>query len=211
MPITGSRYLAFSAVALIVAGCGADHAAPTEAELRAPIFASSAPSTNKSGHEDENDLRHLDTHLRGTNEVPANDSRARGVAIFKVAKDGQSIEYKLIVAKINNPFMAHIHMAAKGVNGPIVVWLFPSTTPGVQGPLGVGRVDGLIAKGTITATNLVGPLAGHPLADLLAAIQNSNTYVNVHTNDGVAPVTNLPGDIPGGEIRDQLGPKHEDK
>lgn len=205
MLTTGSRYLALSTIALIAAGCGTDRMAPTEVELRAPIFeAASAPSADKSSHGDR--LRHLDTHLRGTNEVPANASEAKGVAIFKVAKDGQSIDYRLIVSQINNPFQAHIHMAAAGVNGPIVVWLFPSTAP-TPGPLGVGPVNGLIAKGTITSANFVNVLAGHPLADLITAIKASNTYVNVHTNDGVAPVTNTPGDIPGGEIRGQLGPK----
>jgi len=31
-----------------------------------------------------------------------------------------------------------------------------------------------------------------------------NTYVNVHTNDGVAPTNTGPGDFPGGEIRGQI-------
>jgi hypothetical protein len=206
MPTTGSRYLALGTIALIVAGCTSDRPSPTE--LRVPIFeASASPNADRAAKDhDDDDLRHLDTHLKGANENPPNASRARGVAIFKVSKDGSSIDYRLIVAKINNPFQAHIHMAPAGVNGPIVVWLFPSTAP-APGPLGVGRVDGLIAKGTITSANLVGPLAGKTLKDLLDAITNSNTYVNVHTNDGVAPVTNTPGDIPGGEIRGQLGPK----
>jgi hypothetical protein len=30
------------------------------------------------------------------------------------------------------------------------------------------------------------------------------TYVNVHTNDGVDPTNTGPGDIPGGEIRGQV-------
>jgi hypothetical protein len=30
------------------------------------------------------------------------------------------------------------------------------------------------------------------------------TYVNVHTNDGVAPTNTGPGDFPGGEVRGQL-------
>jgi 5-enolpyruvylshikimate-3-phosphate synthase len=83
------------------------------------------------------------------------------------------------------------------------VWLFPSTAP-VQGPLGAGRLDGVLAEGTFTAANFVGPLKGHPMSELLAAMRTGGAYVNVHTNDGVAPVTNTPGDLPGGEIRGQL-------
>jgi hypothetical protein len=144
------------------------------------------------------------THLKGKFEVPLRDSDAQGQAIFRVAEDGQSIDYKLIASNIDNAFMAHIHMAASGVNGAIVVWLYPSTAP-VAGPLGGGRHDGVLAEGTITAANLVGPLAGHPLSDLLAAIADGDAYVNVHTNDGVDGVNTGPGDFPGGEIRGQLG------
>jgi hypothetical protein len=37
-----------------------------------------------------------------------------------------------------------------------------------------------------------------------AAIEAGDAYVNVHTNDGVAPTNTGPGDFPGGEIRGQL-------
>jgi hypothetical protein len=121
-----------------------------------------------------------------------------------VSDDGQSVDYKLIASNIDNAFMAHIHMGSSTVAGPIVVWLFPSTAP-VPGPLGSGRHDGVLAEGTFTAANLVGPLAGHPLSDLLAAIQSGNAYVNVHTNDGQGAANTGPGDFPGGEIRGQLG------
>jgi hypothetical protein len=63
----------------------------------------------------------------------------------------------------------------------------------------------VIAEGTFTAANLVGPLAGHPLSELLDAIASGNAYVNIHTNDGVDGTNTGPGDFPGGEIRGQLG------
>jgi len=152
------------------------------------------------------------TRLAGDQEVPPAgvviDTQARGKAEFKLSKDGQSLHYKLNVSHIENAFMAHIHMAPMGVNGPIVVWLFPGTAP-VPGPLGAGPQHGKIAEGDITAANFVGPLAGHPMSDLIAAIQAGNAYVNVHTNDGVAPTNTGSGDFPGGEIRGQLGGEHE--
>lgn len=153
------------------------------------------------------------TKLSGDEEVPpvgvVIDTRAKGKADFKLSKDGTELRYKLNVSKIDNVFMAHIHMAPMGVNGPIVVWLFPSTTP-TPGPQGAGRFDGKIAEGTITAADLVGPLAGQPLSALLDAIEAGNAYVNVHTNDGVAPTNTGPGDFPGGEIRGQLSPHGHD-
>jgi hypothetical protein len=71
----------------------------------------------------------------------------------------------------------------------------------VAGPLDSGRHDGILAQGTITAANLVGPLAGQPLSVLVNALNSGNAYVNIHTNDGVDGVNTGPGDFPGGEIR----------
>jgi hypothetical protein len=144
--------------------------------------------------------RNYSVHASGDFEVPFRDTQAQGQAIFNLSKDGTSLDYKLIASNIDNVFMAHIHMAPAGSNGPIVVWLAPSTAP-APGPLGSGRHDGVLAEGTITATNLVGPLAGQPLSALLAALDGGNAYVNVHTNDGDATPNEGPGDFPGGEIR----------
>jgi hypothetical protein len=144
------------------------------------------------------------THLQGRYEIPIRDTNAQGEAIFRLSDDGQSVDYKLIASNIENAFMAHIHMGPPTENGPIVVWLYPGTAA-VPGPLGSGRHDGILAEGTFTAANLVGPLAGHPMSDLIAAIQAGNAYVNVHTNDGVDGVNTGPGDFPGGEVRGQLG------
>ncbi len=139
--------------------------------------------------------------LSAGEEVPTNASKARGSATFEVSADGLSITYKLIVANIENVVASHIHCCAPpGVNAGVVAFLAGNFPPGG------GRVDGVLATGTITAANLVGPLAGHPLSDLLSAMQAGNTYVNVHTNDGVPPINTGPGDFPGGEIRAQIRP-----
>ena len=186
------RHISVGAAAVMAAACSADNTAqrmPTE--VRVPLFAKSAADN-------------LGTHLIGDNENPPNASPAQGQAIFRISDDGSSVAYTLIAANINNAFMAHIHLAPVGVNGPIVVWLYPSTAP-VPGPLGAGRFDGVLAQGTFTAANLVNVLQGHALAELIAAMRSGGAYVNVHTNDGVTPTNTGPGDLPGGEIRGQLG------
>lgn len=145
------------------------------------------------------------THLTGLNEVPViMDSSGQGQAIFQLRSDGQAIEYKLIVANINNVWMSHIHMGAPGTNGPIVVWLYPRQGPPPSTSL-VGRTDGVLASGEITAADLTGPLAGKSLQDLVDIIQSGDAYVNVHTRDfsGQLP-PNSPGNYPGGEIRGNL-------
>ena len=142
--------------------------------------------------------RNFVAHLSGDEEVPSVATLAQGQAIFHLSKDGNELEYRLIVANIENVVASHIHVEATGVNGPVVAFLagpFPAAG---------GRTDGVLAEGTITAANLVGPLAGHPLSDLIAAMRAGNTYVNVHTNDGVAPTNTGPGDFPGGEVRGQI-------
>jgi hypothetical protein len=183
------RYL-IALVGIVAVGCS--EPAPTEFELRVPLFAVGGNSGFNIG-----------THLTGDEEVPVRATQAQGQAIFRVSDDEQSIRYKLIVANIENVFQAHIHLAPAGSNGQIVVWLYPSTAP-TAGPLGGGRIEGVIAEGTITAANLRGPMAGQPLSVLLAAIRSGGTYVNAHTDDGVAPTNTGPGDFPGGEVRGQL-------
>ena len=75
---------------------------------------------------------------------------------------------------------------------------------GLVPPAG-GRQTGVLATGTITAANLIGPLAGHPLSDARRSDASRATRTsNVHTNDGVAPPNEGPGDFPGGEIRAQI-------
>jgi hypothetical protein len=148
--------------------------------------------------------RNWSVHANGSQEVPPRDTQGQAQAIFHLSEDGSSIDYKLIAANIENVFMAHIHKVptgtAPGVNGPIAVWLYPSTAV-MPGPLGAGRIQGVIAQGTITADNLVGPLAGQSLDALIAALRAGQAYVNLHTNDGVDPADTGPGDFPGGEIR----------
>jgi CHRD domain-containing protein len=147
--------------------------------------------------------RNWSTHASGAFEVPTRDTNAQAQAIFHLSKDGNALEYKLIAANIDNVFMAHIHINRPGVNGPIAVWLYPSTAT-VPGPTGAGRIDGVIAEGTITAANLVGPLLGQPLAALVTALNDGNAYVNLHTSDGVAPADTGAGDFPGGEVRGDI-------
>jgi CHRD domain len=139
-------------------------------------------------------------HLNGDMEVPVRDTNAQGQAIFHLSDDGTSIDYKLIASNIENVFQAHIHHGAAGVNGPVVVWLYPSTTPGA-GPTGGGRTDGVLATGTITSANFVSDLAGQPMSTLVDWLNTGQAYVNVHTSDGVLPTNSGPGDFPGGEIR----------
>ena len=147
--------------------------------------------------------RNWSTHANGATEVPVRDTKGQGQAIFQLSKDGTELSYKLIASNIENVFMAHIHKGVPGMNGPIVVWLYPSTAVAPGAP-GGGRTDGVLVEGVITASDLVGELAGQPLSALTALMDGGGAYVNFHTDDGVAPANTGPGDFPGGEIRGDI-------
>lgn len=103
----------------------------------------------------------------------------------------------LTVANIENVFAAHIHCGAAGVAGPVGVTLF-------MGPVGGGRVDGVLAQGVITAPDAGNGCGWTDLAMVIAALGSGDAYVNVHTSDGLAPADSGPGDFPAGEIRGQI-------
>jgi len=137
------------------------------------------------------------THLKGEHETPPHDTLAQGQSVMTVSADGQSISFKLMASNIDNVVASHIHVGPIGSPGPIVVSLYSTAAGG-------GRHNGILAEGEFGAANLVGPLAGQPLSALLAQMDAGNTYVNVHTNDGVAPTNTGPGDFASGEIRGQI-------
>jgi hypothetical protein len=196
------RGVALCAAGALLAGCSSDQPAPTEFDITTPLFA-------VGGNTDIN----LGTHLRGDEEVlvvpegsptPA-DSRAQGQAMFRVNDDG-TVDFKLIASNIDNVIRAHIHCGRPGQNGPIRMWLAPVIGPtGAPLPSGGGPHDGVLAEGTFNPTGIICPAAnvGTNMA-LIDAMRDGLTYVNVHTNDGVAPTNTGPGDFPGGEIRGQL-------
>lgn len=136
--------------------------------------------------------RNFPASLKGREEVPPVDTKAAGQAKFQLSKDGSELAFKLIVANIEDVTQAHIHLAPVGVNGDIVVFLFGFDPAGVT-------TNGILSEGTITTDDLIGPLLGATLDDLVAELRSGDAYVNVHT------IVH-----PGGEIRGQIrtsGPK----
>jgi len=176
----------------------------TAPQLSGAVVSGVVADRNKEFGNDNGDQRTIETKLSGDEENPVRVTGAHGSANVRLAKDGQSIDFQLVVNDIRNVTQAHIHMAPKGTNGGIVVWFFPSVKATTALPGGGGEHHGMLAQGTFTAADLRGALAGHPLSDLIAAIADGRAYVNIHTDDGVAPPNTGPGDFPGGEVRGQL-------
>ena len=120
--------------------------------------------------------------LSGSQEVPPNTSTAKGWASFKSMGD---IGYKLNVTRIDKATMAHIHDGKPGQNGDPIAML--------QIVKSSGPTNGNLSQGNITASDLMGSLAGKSISDLVRKMQSGETYVNVHTEAN-----------PNGEIRGQI-------
>jgi len=128
--------------------------------------------------------------LTGGEQVPAVTTPATGVASFWISADGTEIRYALTVANLQDVTMAHLHLGEIGKNGPPIVWLYPSAPPPKEI---AGPSNGQLSEGTIKAADLVGPMAGKTIGDLVTAIKAHDVYVNVHTKEN-----------PDGEIRAQV-------
>ena len=117
--------------------------------------------------------------LSGSNEVPPVATAGSGIAIFHVLPVGhqQVINYELHLKNIRGVTGAHIHIGKQGENGPVVAGLF---NPSMNGPL-TGAINGLLSAGTLTSSELTGPLAGKTIDSLLVIIRGGGAYVNVHT------------------------------
>lgn len=131
--------------------------------------------------------------LSGKNEVPPVETTATGQGTFQLSRDGNSLTYELAVSDIADVTMAHIHVGDPGSNGEHVAFLYPVGTvgsmdekeesmPTMKNDTGAPqKVTGVIAKGAIQGKDLVGPLKGKSIADLVAQIRAGKAYVNVHT------------------------------
>lgn len=138
--------------------------------------------------------------LNGANEIPGRDTRGRGVAHFVLSEDGLTMHYKLIASNIRNVVASHIHLGDASVNGGVGQFLFGDVPPGGGGQ------NGVLEEGSFTNASFIGPFLGLPMSALVALMMTGDVYVNVHTNDGVAPANTGAGDFPGGEIRGQVVP-----
>ena len=171
-------------------GNGAEGAAAERSSVDG--FGTTEADTNPAASSHAGPVLNFAAPMDSGQEVAATEvvSNATGTATFQYRRGSGELRYKLIVANIENVRMAHIHLAPRGVNGPVVVWLYPDGPPPetIQ-----GRFSGILAEGVITADSLVGPLFGESLEGLIEQLSLGNTYVNVHTDQ-----------YPGGEIRGQI-------
>ncbi|HVS33377.1 MAG TPA: CHRD domain-containing protein, partial [Thermoanaerobaculia bacterium] len=122
----------------------------------------------------------LAAELRGTNEVPANNTAATGSALITLDQNNV-VTWDLNATGLANPTRGHIHEQVAGVNGGIVVNF-------TDDPAAFSPGSRLRGSGTIADAALANRLRTNP----------AGFYVNVHSTE-----------FPGGEIRGQLTAANE--
>jgi hypothetical protein len=188
------RLMAVLAAAAVAGACSESRPPTAPESISVPV------QFEVESHASPNAPHNYRTHLTGDEEVPPNDSKGQGQAIFQVSPDGASVSFRLIASNIQNITQAHIHCGAAGVNGPVVVWLYPAP-PGPRSlQLIPGRHNGVLSTGEFTNADVIArpssaacPGGVATLDDVLAKIRAGEAYVNVHTLQ-----------FPPGEIRGQI-------
>jgi CHRD domain len=158
-----------------------------------------------SGDDQHRGPTRFEARLEGFQENPSISTTGTGEFELRIDEDSQTMEFVLSYDNLEGvgttPFVidgvvtaAHIHVAARGVNGGVAPWLCGGGgKPACPTPS--GTVTGVIVPSDILGPAGQGINPGEPTAfeELVKAIRAGFTYVNVHTTRWG-----------GGEIRGQI-------
>ena len=134
------------ALYLFITGCTSDGIL----ELQEETFEESLTSESVESLSAKEDKFHFNTSLSVKNmvwHVDLTPTKAVGEAIIKISKDETMVHFKVNVANIVDVTKAHFHLKPSGKNGSVVSDIY---TPD---PAPHGRINGLLAEGTIMGKN----------------------------------------------------------
>jgi hypothetical protein len=112
--------------------------------------------------------------MSGNQVAPPTDSSMNGTASFRTTASDTVIKYKIKVSGSSDVTSADIHLGEKGLNGEAVVDLLKDSKKN-------GIMQGTSIRGNITSSDLKGSLEGKVLKDLILAMKNGTTYINIDT------------------------------
>lgn len=144
----------------------------------------------------------LQVRLSGYEEDPqALSTTGTGGFRARISDRAQEISFRLTYAGLEGTItQAHIHLGGKAQSGGVSVFLCTNLGNGPAGtqlcPAAPATVSGVLRPADVVGPAGQGIAAGE-FAELVAAIRNGTTYVNVHSSK-----------YPAGEIRGQLGHHH---
>jgi hypothetical protein len=133
----------------------------------------------------------LRARLTASEEVPNPPiTSTTGTARFQINDALTKIEFRLRVeGKVGFGVLgvagAHIHCAPAGQNGPVVAFLAGAVLGGLDGDVEI--------EATLKNGNIINPVCGATIADLVQSMLAGQTYVNVHSAAN-----------PAGEVRGQI-------
>jgi len=125
--------------------------------------------------------------LRGNEEVPPVTTAAGATAEFELEDDGRRLDFELrAIGPIASAVAAHIHLGARGQNGPVVAFLYE-----FPGGKNFKRGD-RISQGRLRDADIIARPGFTPtVANLVQRILQGRAYVNLHT------MAHPPGEIRG--------------
>ncbi|HVR37235.1 MAG TPA: PQQ-dependent sugar dehydrogenase [Methylomirabilota bacterium] len=124
--------------------------------------------------------------MTGSQEVPPVMTGAGAMALFELNSDG-TLSFDLIATgPIQDATQAHIHLGARGQNGPVVLFLY-GLTDGENFAAG-----DLIASGTVGDADVIARPGFVPtIANLVERMRQGRAYANLHT------LAHPPGEVRG--------------
>jgi hypothetical protein len=143
-------------------------------------------------------LRGLRAALSGYQEIPVLSTTGSGSFSAQISQDESQVDWQLSYQDTESAVQqAHIHFAARSINGPVIVFLCSNLGNGPAGtqlcPAAPATVEGTFTAVDVLAGGAAQGLEAGNLEELIAAIRAGVTYANVHTTVR-----------PGGEIRGQI-------
>ena len=110
----------------------------------------------------------------GDQVAPPTDSSVNGTASLRTTSNDTVIKFKIKVTGSSDVTNADIHLGKVGENGEVVADLLKDSKKN-------GIRMGTSIRGNITSSDLEGSLSGKELVDLISAMRNGTTYVNIDT------------------------------
>jgi hypothetical protein len=140
---------------------------------------------------------HFVAHLTGAQEVPpVAGSAGTGTLDIRLVSGDTKLRFRLTSNGVSQIVQSHIHIGAKGTNGPVTVFFFAPP----PAPWGSVTGDNFGVSGVRTAADVHGGTPAFTFTALVAALRSGNAYVNIHSPTH-----------PGGEIRGQILPVGENE
>jgi sugar lactone lactonase YvrE len=129
-----------------------------------------------------------DSTLSGDKQVPPVETDVIGHMSITVPRTESEIEYKINITGASNITSAYMHIGKDGEDGEAVADLLKDSKKNKM-----EKQTGVVIRGEVLDSDLIGSMNGKPLQDLINAITDGQTYVSINTPTH-----------PKGEVRGQV-------